>query len=200
MSQIFWDTELCTILAESTNSQAICWFPLLVTGSFQLNQHAHVKIFLEKLVVVIMEMDTFCCLIWKRDFSASYTCFVVEVQSLVLARRRRKIFERTLDFLHSRRRKRFFFWGRGQNGAIYTHFLHSLPQTKKTLFFFGSKWCHIYYIHIFYTARRRRKNSGFWGVKMVPYIHILNFFWVKMLPYIYTFLEFNFPRKKKKKK
>ena len=70
---------------------------------------------------------------------------------------------------------------------------------------------------IFYTARRRRKNSEVLGVKMMPHIHILGFFWdqngaiythfffcgqnaarythfrrflVKMLPYIYTFWVF----------
>jgi len=70
---------------------------------------------------------------------------------------------------------------------------------------------------IFYTARRRRKNSEVLGVKMMPHIHILGFFWdqngaiythfffcgqnaarythfrrflVKMLPYIYTFWGF----------
>ena len=30
---------------------------------------------------------------------------------------------------------------------------------------------------IFYTARRRRKNSEVLGVKMMPHIHILGFFW-----------------------
>ena len=30
---------------------------------------------------------------------------------------------------------------------------------------------------IFYTARRRRKNSEVLGIKMMPHIHILGFFW-----------------------
>ena len=41
-------------------------------------------------------MCTFCCRILKRNFAPSYTCFVAELVSLVLARHRRKIFERTL--------------------------------------------------------------------------------------------------------
>ena len=135
----------------------------------------------------------------KTWFFASYTCFVVEVPSLVLARRRRKIFERALDFLHSRRQKQFYFLG-----------------VKMVL-----------YIHIFYTAcRRRKKFCFFFGVKMVPYIlhtdflHSLpqakkfgvfggqngaiythfEFFLGSKCCHIYTFLEFNFFRKNEKKK
>jgi hypothetical protein len=104
-----------------------------------------------------------------------------EVTSLVFARRRRKIFERTLDFLHS-------------------------PPQVKTICFFLCQM--LQYIHIFYT---QAKNNLF-GLKMVPYIHILGFFWVKMVSYthffwgggqngaIYTFLEFNFFRKSGKKR
>ena len=42
---------------------------------------------------------------------------------------------------------------------------------------------------IFYTARRRRKNSEVFGVKMMPYIHILVFFWDQNVA-IYTHLFF----------
>jgi hypothetical protein len=125
------------------------------------------------------------------------------MSSLVLARRRRKFFERTLDFLHSP------------------------PRAKNNLDFFGgSKCCHIY---TFFTQLAAGEKKRVFGCKMVPYIHIFDFFWVKMLPYIhildnvfvskcyhmytfwggfgvkkcchiYTFLEFNFPRKNEKKK
>ena len=56
---------------------------------------------------------------------------------------------------------------------------------------------------IFYTARRRRKNSEVLGVKMMPHIHILGFFWdqngaiythfffaIKMLQDIHIFVGF----------
>ena len=123
-------------------------------------------------------MYTFCCLIWKRDFSASYTCFVVEVPSLVLARRRRKIFERTLDFLHSPpQAKTILFFLGGVKMVPYRHFLHSLQQTKNFLFFLGQNGA-IYtnYIHIFYRARRKRKNPGFFKVSSAIYTHFGGFF------------------------
>ena len=149
-------------------------------------------------------MYTFCCLIWKRDFSASYTCFVVEMALLVLARRRRKFFERTLDFLHSppRAKNNLVFFG-GVKMVPYVHIFD----------FLGVKM--LPYIHIFYTARRRRKNSGFLDVKMLPYIHILDDVFVSKCYHMYIFWgvfgvknaaiythfwNLIFPKKRKKKK
>ena len=113
-------------------------------------------------------------------------------------------------------RRRNFFLGGGQNGAIYTRFLHNPSQAEK-IWVSGVKM--VPYIHIL--------GFFYWGIKMVPYIHIWDFFGVKMLPYIhilfffwskcyhmytfwevfvskcchiYTFLEFIFCRKNEKKK
>ena len=143
--------------------------------------------------------------------------------SLVLARRRRKFFERTLDFLHSppRAKNNLGFFGGSKWCHIYT-FLIFWGGVKNPL-----KWCHIY--TFFTQPAAGEKTSGFLGVKMVLYMHILDFFLgqnaaiythfgrcfcVKMLPYvhilggfwgkkcchIYTFLEFNFFRKNERKK
>jgi hypothetical protein len=170
-------------------------------------------------------MYTFCCLIWKRDFAASYTCFVVEMASLVLARRRRKIFERTLHFLLSRRRKQFFFFGGGskwchiytfftqpaadencfflgQNGAIYTRFLHSQSQAEKIGVFWGQNGAIYTHFGFFYWGIKMVPYIHIWGVflvKMLPYVHILGGFWVKMLPYIHISGIYFLPKKRKKK-
>ena len=56
------------------------------------------------------------------------------------------------------------------------------------------------YIHIFYTARRRRKNSGFLGVKMVLYIHILDFFGGQNAAIYTHFWNLIFSEKTKEKK
>jgi hypothetical protein len=128
---------------------------------------------------------------------------VVEVASLVLVHRRRKIFERTLYFLHSLPPvKTILCFFLGQNGAIYTHFLRSPLQTKKHFFgggqngtiytffaqpaagekirgFFGSKWWHIYTFWVFLL-----------GVKIVPYINIFYFLERSKCCHIYTFLGF----------
>jgi hypothetical protein len=119
------------------------------------------------------------------------------VASLVLAHRRRKFFERTLEFLHSCRRNNFcFFWGSkwcdiyisftqptadknkfwgcflGQKGPIYTHFLHSAAQAKKFGFFRGQNAA--IYTHF----------GVFWGQNATIYTHFWGIFWeVKMLPY-----------------
>ena len=79
-----------------------------------------------------------------------------------------------------RRRKQFCFLG-GQNGAIYipVHLLHSPPQAKKFGGFLGQN--DAIYIHIW---------GIFFGVKMLPYIHILGFFLVKMLAYIHILVGF----------
>jgi hypothetical protein len=90
----------------------------------------------------------------------------------------------------------------GQNGAIYTHFLHSPPQAKKIGVLGGQNGA--IYTHCFF----------FVFVKMLPYIHILVDFLVQNATiythfgeffgskrcHIYTFLEFNFLRKNEKKK
>ena len=123
-----------------------------------------------------------------------------EVASLVLARRRAGIFWENTGFFTQPQAKNFCFL-RDQNSAIYTHLLHSPPQTKTTGVLLGSKWCHIYTFWCF------------WGVKMLPYIHILGdfldqnaaiythfggYFGSKRC-HIYIFLEFNFFRKNEKK-
>ena len=128
---------------------------------------------------------------------------MVEVASLVLARRRQKNFERALDFLHN------------------------LPQTRAILFW-GEEVKMVPYIHIFYTARRRREKLWFffWGQNGAIYIciftqpaagetirgfggskcyHMYTFwgiFLVKILPYIYIHISgiYFFPKKRTKKK
>ena len=159
-------------------------------------------------------MYTFCCLIWKRDFSASYTCFVVEVPSLVLARRRRKIFERTLDFLHSRNRKQFCFLGGSKWCHIYTFFTQPAADEKNFVFFWVKMVAYILHTHFFTQPAAGEKIRGFWVSK---WCHIYTF-WTMFLcqnatictyfgrvfgvknAAIYTFLEFNFFRKNEKKK
>jgi hypothetical protein len=56
----------------------------------------------------------------------------LEVVSLVLARRRRKIFERTLDFLHSPPQAKIIFFLGGEGGLqinIYTIFTQPKAKT-----------------------------------------------------------------------
>ena len=133
-------------------------------------------------------MYTFCCLIWKRDFSASYTCFVVEGAPLAEN-----------------------FW---ENTGFFTQ----PAAGGKIRRFLGSKWCHIYtfwvffeikmlpYIHIFFLWSKCCKIytfSSVFGQNATIYIHILgskccniytfvSFFGVKMLPYIHIFCLFVF--------
>jgi hypothetical protein len=77
--------------------------------------------------------------------------------------------------------KRNVFWG-GKNGAIYTHFLHS--QRLKNNIFLGSEM--VPYAHIFMQpAAGEKEFVCFWGGSK----------WC----HIYTFLEFIFFRKNKKK-
>ena len=81
-----------------------------------------------------------------------------------------------------------FFWG--QNDTIYTHFGFFLSKCCYiyTFCFFLSKCCNIY---IFVSVL---------GIKMLPYIHILGFFWGQNAAIYTHFLEFNFFPKKRKKK
>ena len=105
--------------------------------------------FFQFSILIFFQNDAICThfVVWFENVIFlpvihSYTCFVVDVPSLVLARRRQKFFERTLDFLHRSRRKQFCFLG-------------------------GSKWCHIY---TFFTHPAADENNFVLGVKMVSYI------------------------------
>jgi hypothetical protein len=112
---------------------------------------------------------------------------VVEVASLVLARRRRrKLFERTehwIIYTARRRRKQFCFLGGSKGCNIYTFFTQ-LPQAKK----FGSFW-----------GQNDAIYTHFGGQNGSMYTHFGYFFWSKCY-HIYTFLEFNFSEKTKTKK
>ena len=122
----------------------------------------------------LCHMDTFCCLTWKRDFSASYTCFVVEVVSLVLARHRRKFLREHWIFCTARRMPKQFCSFGGFKMVQYIHIFYTARPRQKQFCFLGGQNDAIY------------KNFGFFFlVKMLPYIHILSVFWVKMLPYIH---------------
>jgi len=114
--------------------------------------------------------------LWKRNFSAIVTCFVVELQevaSLVFDCRRRELFERTLDFLHSSTQWKNIWGFLGSKWChIYTFFTHLQPQPKIIFFLFGGQND----VHIFYKACCRRKNI-LGGVKMLPYVHILGSKW-----------------------
>ena len=91
----------------------------------------------------------------------------LEVVSLVLARRRRKIFERTLDFLHSPpQAKIIFFWGGRGITNQYIHNLYSAEGENRVKI--------VSYIHIFYTIRRRWKQYGFFSGS--KWFHIYTFF------------------------
>ena len=127
----------------------------------------------------------------KRDFSASYTCFVVEVASLA-----ENFWENTGFFTQPAAGQKFGGF-RCQNDATYTHFG----------FFLRSKWCHIYtFFFCGQNAARYIYTFSSFLVKMLPYIythfgffgdqnaatytHLCPFFGVKMIPYIHIFVFF----------
>ena len=108
----------------------------------------------------------------------------------------------------------------GQNATIYIHILgffgiKMLQHTHICVLFWGSKWYHIYtfwfffyqnaaiYIHFVFFWSKCCNIYIFvsvFGIKMLPYIHILGFFWVKMLPYIHISGILIFSKKTKKQK